>query len=111
MTMNYRSVFHQSVLVRFVGKREMLLEHCGTRLFLSRHATFFFWICILFAWFINCVLFFEKKEESQHRNEETFDDVGILDTLRITLGGFARNTSLADRTRQCVSRPLAVIIR
>ena len=52
-----------------------------------------------------------KNEESQHRNEETFDDVGILDTLRIILGGFARNTWLADRTRQCVSRPLAVIIR
>ena len=27
------------------------------------------------------------------------------------LGGFARNTWLADRTRQCVSRPFAVIIR
>ena len=42
---------------------------------------------------------------------KTFDDVGILDTLRITLGGFARNTWLADRTRQCVSRPLVVIIQ
>ena len=46
--------------------------------------------------------FFEKNEESQLRNEEMFDDVRILDTLRINLGGFARNTWLADTTRQCV---------
>ena len=75
----------------------------------SRTPRHFFLICILFAWFINCVP--QKNEESQHRNEEMFDDVGILDTLRITLGGFARNTWVADWSRQCVSRPLAVIFR
>ena len=90
--MKYRSVFHQSVLVCYVGKRELILEHCGTRLFLPRHATFF----DLHSFCLVHQLCPSKNEESQHRNEEMFDDVGILDTLRITLGGFARNTWVAD---------------